>query len=68
MGDHDRRDGGEEHQLSARVRLDVRAEAYNLLNRVNLNVPGSALGAPDFGVISSARPARTIQLGTRLNF
>jgi hypothetical protein len=50
------------------VRLDVRAEAYNLLNRTNFNVPGSTLGAADFGVISSARPARTIQLGARVSF
>jgi hypothetical protein len=51
-----------------RTRLDVRAEIYNLLNRVNFNAPGSTLGSPDFGVISSARPARTIQLGARLSF
>ncbi len=55
-------------RVSERVRLDVRAEAYNLLNRVTFNVPGSVLGAADFGVISSARTARTIQLGTRLHF
>jgi hypothetical protein len=50
------------------VRLDVRVEAYNLFNRVNFNVPGSTLGAADFGVISSARPARTVQLGARVSF
>ncbi len=49
-------------------RLDVRAEAYNLLNRVNFNVPGAILGAADFGVMSSARPARTIQLGAPPEF
>jgi hypothetical protein len=38
------------------------------LNRVNYNLPGFTLGAPDFGVISSARPARTMQLGVRLVF
>jgi hypothetical protein len=54
--------------LSARIRLDVRVEAYNLLNRANFNSPGSTLGAPDFGVISSARAARTVQLGARLGF
>jgi hypothetical protein len=48
--------------------LDIRAELYNLLNNVNLNPPGSVLGAADFGVISSARPARTVQLGVRLSF
>jgi Carboxypeptidase regulatory-like domain len=54
--------------LGARMKFDVRAEAYNLLNRANFNIPGFTLGAADFGVISSARPARTIQLGARLSF
>ena len=54
--------------LSDRHSLDVRVEAYNLLNRTNFNTPGSVLGAADFGVISSARPARTVQLGARFSF
>jgi hypothetical protein len=49
-------------------KFDVRVETYNLLNRTNFNLPGFTLGAPDFGVISSARPARTIQLGARFAF
>jgi hypothetical protein len=54
--------------LVGEKKFDVRVEAYNLLNRANFNVPGFTLGAPDFGVISSARPARTIQLGARFSF
>jgi hypothetical protein len=54
--------------LSDRHSIDVRVEAYNLLNRTNFNPPGSVLGAADFGVISSARPARTVQLGARFSF
>ncbi len=54
--------------LTARVRFEIRGEAYNLLNRANFNLPGATLGAADFGVISSARQARTIQLGGRLIF
>jgi hypothetical protein len=50
------------------VKFDLRAEAYNLLNRANFNVPGFTLGAADFGVITSARSARTLQLGARLSF
>jgi hypothetical protein len=49
-------------------RLDIRAEAYNLLNRANFNIPGFTLGAADFGVISSARSPRTVQLGARFLF
>jgi hypothetical protein len=47
--------------------LDFRVEAYNLLNRTNFNIPGFTFGASDFGVISSARSARTVQLGVRLS-
>ncbi len=54
--------------IAAGVKLDVRIEAYNLLNRANFNIPGFTLGAADFGVISSARPARTVLLGARLSF
>ena len=54
--------------LGGGARLEVRAEAYNLLNRANFNIPGYTLGAADFGVILSARPARTIQLATRVSF
>jgi hypothetical protein len=54
--------------LVGRTRLDVRVEAYNLFNRANFNIPGFTLGAPDFGVISSARAPRTLQVGTRFSF
>jgi hypothetical protein len=54
--------------LRGATTLDLRVETYNLLNRANFNIPGFTLGASDFGVISSARPARTIQLGARLGF
>jgi len=54
--------------LRGPMKFDIRAEAYNLLNRANFNIPGYTLGASDFGVISSARPARTVELGARLSF
>jgi hypothetical protein len=54
--------------LRGRVAVAVRAGACNLLNRANFNIPGFTLGTADFGVISSARPARTGQLGGRLTF
>jgi hypothetical protein len=54
--------------LTDRVKFDVRAEVYNLLNRTNFNIPGFTLGSADFGVISSARSPRTMQLGARLSF
>jgi len=54
--------------LPSGMKLEVRAEAYNLLNRVNFNVPGFTLGAADFGVMSSARSPRTMQLSARFSF
>jgi hypothetical protein len=54
--------------LFGHKRLDVRMEAYNVLNRTNFNIPGFTLGAPDFGVVSSARAPRTVQLGVRFHF
>jgi hypothetical protein len=54
--------------LTDRFRLDLRAEAFNALNRTNFNLPGATLGAAGFGVISSARPARTMPLSVRLGF
>ncbi|MEW5978754.1 MAG: carboxypeptidase-like regulatory domain-containing protein [Acidobacteriota bacterium] len=55
-------------QVSERWKLDLRGEFYNLLNRANFNVPGFTFGAPDFGVVSGARPGRTVQLALRLSF
>jgi hypothetical protein len=48
--------------------LQVRAESFNVANRANFDDPGIALGAPNFGVITAARGARTNQLGLKLTF
>jgi len=54
--------------LSERARLQFRAEAFNLLNRVNLDLPDIFLGSPTFGKIQSAQSPRRIQLGLKLLF
>jgi hypothetical protein len=54
--------------ITERWKFDLRGEFYNLLNHANFNVPGFTFGAPDFGVVSSARPGRTVQLAFRLSF
>jgi hypothetical protein len=54
--------------ITERWRVDLRGELYNLLNHANFDVPGRTLGAADFGVVSLARPARTVQLALRLSF
>jgi hypothetical protein len=54
--------------LTERYKLDVRAEAYNLLNHTMFNVPGFTFGAAGFGAVSTARSPRTVQLAGRLSF
>src|SRR5579885_297291 len=48
--------------------FQLRGEAFNALNHVNLNNPGTTLGTSDFGVITSAGSARTIQIGLKFLF
>jgi outer membrane receptor protein involved in Fe transport len=52
----------------AHTSVDVRAEAFNLLNRTNLRAPSGNASSNAFGTITSAFDARQIQLGVRLNF
>lgn len=59
---------GKSFSITERWKFEFRGEFYNLLNHANFNVPGFTKGAPDFGVISSARPGRTAQLAVRLSF
>jgi hypothetical protein len=56
-------------RLVGQSRLQVRLEATNVFNIVNLNNPGATLNAPaTFGKIRTARDMRTIQLGARVSF
>jgi hypothetical protein len=55
-------------RFSERYKFELRGEFYNLLNHANFNVPGFTYGASDFGVVTSARPGRTVQLAARLAF
>jgi hypothetical protein len=55
-------------RLRETVRLQIRGEFYNLLNRVNFGLPGSTLATPTYGVITSAGDARVIQVALRLAF
>ena len=55
-------------QLPGRTRLQLRAEAFNLLNRVNFDLPDNFFGSPTFGQILSAGSPRHIQFGARFLF
>ena len=54
--------------LSERFNLQLRAEAFNLFNHPNFNLPDNFLGSPTFGRITSARDPRHIQFGVKLLF
>jgi hypothetical protein len=54
--------------FSERVNLQFRAEAFNIFNHPNFNLPDNFLGSPTFGRITSARDPRHIQFGLKLLF
>jgi hypothetical protein len=54
--------------LSERIRLQFRAETFNLFNRPNFDLPDNFVGSPSFGRIRSAQPPRHIQFGLKLIF
>jgi hypothetical protein len=48
--------------------LELRAEAFNVLDHVNYNLPDAFFGSPTFGRILSAQSPRRIQFGVRSVF
>ena len=55
-------------RLRGRTSLQLRAEAFNLLNRTNFDLPDNFYGSPTFGQILSAGSPRHIQFGARFAF
>jgi len=52
--------------IAENLRLQFRAEFFNLFNHTNFSNPTSTLTSPNFGQILSAYPARDIQFGLKL--
>jgi hypothetical protein len=55
--------------LTERFKLEFRTEFFNLFNRVQFADPGTSLGNPQFGIVTSTQNLpRLVQFGLRLNF
>jgi hypothetical protein len=54
--------------ITERVTIQFRAEAFNLLNRANFDLPDNYFGSPSFGSILSAGSPRRLQFGLKFLF
>lgn len=61
--------------LKGGMRLELRAECFNLFNHVNLGQPGNIVGSANFGVITNTRfptgelgSSRQLQLAVKVTF
>ena len=54
--------------IGPQTRIQVRLEAFNLLNKVNFRAPNANRSAADYGTITSTFDARQLQLGIKLMF
>ena len=55
-------------QITEKLGLQSRFEAYNFMNHFNLNNPSTSFGTPNFGRIINKSNPRNLQMGLRLNF
>src|SRR5499426_2471620 len=55
-------------RFTERAGLRIRAEAFNVFNRANFQLPGTAFGAANFGVITGTEDPRQVQFAARIYF
>src|SRR5579871_5326979 len=55
-------------RLSEHANFQFRAEAFNVANHTNFDLPNIFFGTPAFGSITSAETARRIQFGAKILF
>jgi hypothetical protein len=55
-------------RFKERAQVELRGDFFNAFNHTNLSLPGRTFGSSTFGVISSAGPARQVEIGARLSF
>jgi hypothetical protein len=51
-----------------RYNLQMRFEAFNIVNRANFSAPGAVFGNPQFGLISATGAARVLQIAAKVIF
>ena len=55
--------------ITEKAKFQLRAEAFNALNKVNLGTPNRFVNTPQFGTITMAMTSgRELQLSARLSF
>jgi len=54
--------------LTERLKMSFEAQAFNLFNRANFNLPDPVVGDATFGQIGLAKDPRQIQLALRFSF
>jgi hypothetical protein len=55
-------------RIAEKKQLQFRGELFNVINHPNLGLPGRIFDGAGFGIVSSARAARQVQLGLRFTF
>ena len=55
-------------RIRERYQLQFRGESFNVANHPNFGTPGRVFEGQGFGILSSARAARQIQVGLRLTY
>ncbi len=55
-------------RIKERVGVEIRAEAFNLLNTHNYNQIARIINAPGFGSVQSELPMRELQFGAKMTF
>jgi len=55
-------------QLGERLKLQFRAESYNISNQAHFGYPVDTVGSSNIGQLASAGDGRDIQFGMKLSF